>query len=280
MRAGRVCGYGTGKIMTQTFSSADLVLAARLEAADATNVMRMAQSAAGDAEFMAFEPIAGGFAVFAGAGSPMTHAMGIGMRGAVSEQELERMEAFFRDRGSPCLIDLCPMADTSVIAFVQSRPYRVIEFNNVMARRIEPGEIFERVEGVRPIQEGELPHWSRVVSEAFSENMPVNDSMVGLMSATCKGVHCWFAGEFEPVGGAAMGVQEGVALLSGDATLRSARRQGWQARLIRERLSTAQRLGCALASTTVLPGSASHRNYERAGFQLIYMRVNIMREFA
>jgi GNAT superfamily N-acetyltransferase len=265
--------------MAQLFSSADLVLAGRLEAADATNVMRMAQSASGDAEFLAFEPFAGGFAVFAGVGSPMTHAMGIGMRGAVSEEELERMESFFRDRGCPCVIDLCPMADPSVIAFIQSRPYRVIEFNNVMARKIDPDEIFEPAEGVRPVREGELPHWSRVISEAFSEDMPVSESLVDLMSATCKNVHCWFAGDSEPVGGAAMAVQEEVALFTGDATLRTARGKGWQARLIRERLAAAQRLGCRLASTSVLPGSASHRNYERAGFQLIYMRVNVMREF-
>lgn len=76
-----------------------------------------------------------------------------------------------------------------------------------------------------------------------------------------------------------MAVQEEVALFTGDAILKPARRQGWQARLIRERLAAAQRLGCQLASTTVLPGSASHRNYERAGFQLIYMRVNVMRTF-
>lgn len=148
-----------------------------------------------------------------------------------------------------------------------------------MARRIDPEEVFEPGEGIRPVQEGELPHWSRVVSEAFSENMPVSESMVDLMLATCKGVHCWFAGESNPVGGAAMAVQEGVALFTGDAMLQTARRQGWQARLIRERLLAAQRLGCQLATTTVLPGSASHRNYERAGFQLIYMRVNLMREF-
>lgn len=266
--------------MAQLFSSADLVLVARLEGADATNVMRMAQAASGNAEFMAVEPFAGGFAVFAGVGSPMTHAMGIGMQGAVQEQELERMEAFFRERGSPCLIDLCPMADPSVIAFVQSRPYRMVEFNNVLVRKIEPDEIFEPAQGVRPVQEGELPNWARVVSEAFSENVPVNEAMVDLMAATCKDVHCWFAGESQPVGGAAMTVQEGVAFLTGDATLSLARGQGWQARLIRERLSAAQRLGCRLACTTVLPGSVSHRNYERAGFQLIYMRVNVMREFA
>jgi hypothetical protein len=266
--------------MAHIFSSADMTLAARLEAADAANVMRMAQAVAGESAGVAVEPFAGGVAVFAGAGSPMTHAMGIGMLGSVAETELERMEAFFRDRGSASQIDLCPMADASVIAFVQSRPYRLVEFNNVMVRRIEPEEIFEPVEGVRPVSEGELPHWSRVVSEAFSEYMPVTDQMVNLMSSMCRVAHCWFAGDPEPVGGALMTVQEGVALLSGDATLISARRQGWQARLIRERLAAAQRLGCGLASATVLPGSASHRNYERAGFQLVYMRVNVMREFS
>jgi hypothetical protein len=30
---------------------------------------------------------------------------------------------------------------------------------------------------------------------------------------------------------------------------------------------------------SVLPGSLSHRNYERAGFELIYTRVNLQREF-
>lgn len=266
--------------MAHLFSSADLTLAARLEAADAGNVLRMAQTTAGESDSIAVEPFAGGVAVFAGTGSPMTHAMGLGMQGSVSEPELERMEAFFRDRGSPCVIDLCPMADTSVIAFIQSRPYRVIEFNNVMVRRIEPAEIFEPAEGVRLVLEGDMPRWSRVISEGFSEYMPVSEQAISLMSSMCKGAHCWFAGDPEPVGGALMAVQENVALFSGDATLITARRQGWQGRLIRERLAAAQRLGCQLASTTVLPGSASHRNYERAGFQLVYMRVNVMREFA
>jgi hypothetical protein len=265
--------------MSRIFSSADLSLAARLEAADAANVMRMAQAASQEPDGVAVEPFAGGVAVFAGTRSPMTHAMGIGMLGSVAEAEMERMETFFRERGSPCQIDLCPMADASVIAFVQSRPYRVVEFNNVMVRRIEPGEIFEPVEGIRPVLEGDLPYWSRVVSEAFSEYMPVTDQTVSLMSSMCRGAYCWFAGDPEPVGGALMAIQEGIALFSGDATLVAARHQGWQARLIRERLAAAQRLGCQLASATVLPGSASHRNYERAGFQLVYMRVNIQREF-
>ena len=263
--------------MGRPFSSADLLLAARLEGADAANGIRMAQAAS--SHDVMFQPFAGGVAVFAGVGSPATHVMGAGMRGSVSESELEEMETFFRDRGSPCLIDLCPMADASVIAFVQSRPYRVIEFNNVMVRGIQPDETFEPAAGIRLVAEGEMPHWARVVSEGFSEYVPLNEELMRVMVAMCSGAHCWFAVDPEPVGGAAMSAHEGVALFYGDATLPAARRQGWQARLIRERLAAAQRMGCNLASAAVLPGSPSHRNYERAGFQLMYTRVNLMREF-
>jgi len=55
------------------------------------------------------------------------------------------------------------------------------------------------------------------------------------------------------------------------------RGRGFQSALIAERLRQAARNGCDLAMASVLPGSLSHRNYERAGFQLIYMRVNLMR---
>jgi hypothetical protein len=262
------------------FSTADLALAARMEAADAENVMQMARSAAPVLPDTAFQPFAGGFAVFAGAASPMTHAVGIGLRGPVPESELEAMENFFRERGSPCVVDLCPLADASVIGFLQSRPYRVIEFNNVLARRILPDESFERVPGVQPVVESAIPLWSQMVSEAFSEYMPVSAQAVELLAASCQSSICWLAGEPEPEAGAAMGIQNGVALFYGDATRISARRKGWQSRLIRARIADAQRRGCGLAMVSVLPGSASHRNYERAGFQLIYMRVNLSRDLA
>ena len=74
--------------------------------------------------------------MFAGVGSPLTHALGIGMNGAVSDEEFDRLEAFFRERGSPSLIDLCPMADLSVIEQVTRRGYKLIEFNNLMLKRL------------------------------------------------------------------------------------------------------------------------------------------------
>ncbi len=193
---------------------------------------------------------------------------------------MKAIETFFRERGSNCVIDLCALADASVLEFLEARPYRVTEFNNVLARRISPDEIFEPAAGLRIASERELSRWARVVSEGFSEYLPVSNEMVELMAVTCREAQCWFAGREQPAGGGAMSIQEGVALLFGDATLRPARGRGWQSMLIRERLAAAQRQGCDLAMASVLPGSVSHRNYERAGFQLIYMRVNLMREFA
>ena len=242
-------------------------------------MLSIARAAVGSISEAAFGEFAGGTAVFAGIGSPMTHAMGIGMCGAVPESEMERMEGFFRNRGSACLIDLCPMADASVIAFVQSRPYRAIEFNNVLARSIRADEEFVAAPGVRAITELEAPLWARVVSEGFAEHMPVTGEMLAIMVTSGRVNQCWVAGEAEPVAGAAMNLQNRVAVLFGDASLVAARRQGRQSALIRARLAAAQQQGCDLAMASVLPGSGSHRNYERAGFELIYMRVNLMREF-
>ncbi len=261
------------------FNSSDLSLARRLEAAESANITAIARALSRDYAEAAFQPFAGGTAVFAGIDSPMTHALGIGLGGPVAESEMEAMEAFFHDRGSACLIDLCPMADSSVIAFVQSRPYRVIEFNNVLARKIDREETLQRSPGIRSATGGELPIWARVVAEGFSENIPPNDEAVDSMAATCAAGQCWLAGLSEPIGGAGMGTHHGVALFYGDSILLSARGRGWQTALIAERLKAARQQACDLAMVSVLPGSGSHRNYVRAGFQLIYMRVNLKRDF-
>ena len=262
------------------FASSDRQLAMRVEAAESANILAMARAAAATMPNAAFEEVAGGTAVFAGLGSPMTHAMGIGLSGDTSEAQLERMERFFRDRGSPCLIDLCPMADASVIAFVQSRPYRVIEFNNVLVRRIAADEVFAPVpDSIRLLAPAEYRRVSSVIMQGFMEGVAPSDEALEMMSGTSDVSQCWMVDTDRPLGGAMMGIQNKTALFYGDALLPEARRVGHQTALIRARLAAAQRQGCDLAMVNVLPGNGSHRNYERAGFQLIYMRVNVLREF-
>jgi GNAT superfamily N-acetyltransferase len=259
-------------------SGADVNLAARLEAAECVTMIRIAEASRDSITNLAVEPFAGGTAVFAGVGSPMTHAIGVGLRGEVPVEELARMESFFADRGSACIVDLCPLAHASVHFYFQSRPYRLAECDNVMAREIAADEPFEVSPGVRRAVTAEYTEWSSVVCRAFSEQMPVTDEAIAMMSATCKASEVWMAGLGEPVAAAAMNIAGGVAHLYGDATLPSARRAGWHSALIRARLAAAQEQGCQIAMASVLPGSQSHRNYERAGFRLLYMRVNLVRD--
>jgi GNAT superfamily N-acetyltransferase len=258
-------------------STTDLRLAQRIEKAEALNVVSIAEAVREPGSETALEPFAGGVAVFAGVGSPMTHAVGIGLNGNVATDELERMEDFFFARGSPTIIDLCPLADISVLSFVQNRPYRIVEFNNVMARMIELDSMYTTPKDRDVWEAGseELNTWARVVSTGFADPMPASDEAIAFIAKGARGMRCWLAGEGSAQAGAAMGIKEGIAVFTGDATLAGARRKGMQVHLINARLAAAQEAGCDLAVTCVLPGSASHRNYERCGFQLLYMRVNV-----
>ncbi len=270
--------------MTGGLSSSDRTLARRIEALEAASGLEMARALAASLPETraAAEPMAGGVAVFAGVNSPMTHALGIGMSGVVTSYEFDRLEEFFRSRNSPSLIDLCPMADPALVAMIQERRYHVIEFNNIMARPVTQGESFEVDPGwqVRVTGEDNLQSWSRVIVQGFEERTDVNEEFVRMMAATCSTSIC-FMGEANGAvcGGAGMGIRDGAAALYGDATLTTARGRGLQAALIRARLAYAREQGCDLAVAAVLPGSGSHRNYERAGFQLVYMRVNLSREW-
>src|SRR5437879_4711851 len=104
---------------------ADAVLARRIETAEAANARGCAPAGAEVLD------IAGGCAIFVGVDSPLTQAVGIGLSGPVSHAELDRLESFFRSRGSRGSIDFCPLADPSLMALLADRGYRALEFNNV-----------------------------------------------------------------------------------------------------------------------------------------------------
>ena len=101
---------------------ADAALARRLEAAEAANASGCTPSSP-DAAFL---DIAGGCAIFVGADSPLTQAVGIGLHGPVSAAEVDALECFFRTRDAKVSIDLCPLADPGlleILALVTLEPY-------------------------------------------------------------------------------------------------------------------------------------------------------------
>src|SRR5260370_36768422 len=81
----------------------DLSLARRLEAAEAAN----ARGCTAVHPEAATLDVAGGCALFVGAGSPLSHARGIGLQGPVHGAESDRMEAFFLSLGCDVASQRC-----------------------------------------------------------------------------------------------------------------------------------------------------------------------------
>src|SRR5262245_4902789 len=91
----------------------DQALAARLEETQAWRAVyyAQAQQARLDPPEGAQISVAGTPVIFGGAGLPVNRAIGLGMHGPVSVEDLDAIEAFYVERQADTVIDLCPLAD-------------------------------------------------------------------------------------------------------------------------------------------------------------------------
>jgi hypothetical protein len=165
---------------------ADAPLARRLEAAEAANA-RGSSSGPG----AALLEVAGGCAIFVGADSPLTHAVGLGLNGPVRESEIAAIEAFFRSRGANVTVDLCPLADPGMLQALAERGYRPTEFNNVLVKRLA-GTAICLTPHVRRAIAGERELWSHTVGCGFfeqceltAEEMDVGRAIFAMQGAIC-----------------------------------------------------------------------------------------------
>jgi GNAT superfamily N-acetyltransferase len=251
---------------------ADLSLARRLESAEAANARAFTRTAT------PFLEVAGGCAVFAGIGSPLSHAVGLGLDGPVREADLDTLEKFFRSRGAAVSLDLCPLADPELFLALGRRGYRITEFNNVMVKRLAGMEIVLTPRVRRATAEdGDL--WSHTLGQGFFEQPSLTDEEMDVGRAIFASPNslCYLAAAEtgEPAGGAAAAFHNGLVTLFADATVARFRRGGFHRELIAARLNEAAARGCEMATATTLPGSASQRNYERCGFEVVYTKVTL-----
>src|SRR5580704_14013520 len=257
----------------------DLALARRIELAEAHAAVDCAEAL----ERMrpgglgAVERIAGGFAIYCGAGSPVTQAVGLGLDGAVSEEEFDRLEAFYRSRNEAVRVETCPLADASLVRHFGERGYRVTEFSNVMALPLRGASSAAATTGYPPagvtierIGNQQMDLWTLTVSQGFLEVMK--------MFALGANVQCYLAQvEGAVAGGATLALREGVAGLFGASTLPAFRNRGVQTALLKERLRRAVAEKCDLAVCLAQVGSGSQRNVSRQGFSVLYTRVKFER---
>ena len=252
---------------------ADRALARRLEAAEAANA-RGTNRGTGTATLEA----GGGCAIFAGAESPLTHAVGVGLNGAVTDAQIGEIEQFFRDRRARPVFDVCPLADHGFIAALADRGYRITEFNNVLVKRVAGTEIVLTPRARRALPD-ESDLWSYTVGRGFFERaeLTTEEMEVGRAIFAMPEAMCYLASTEtgQVAAGAAMAIHEGLATLFADSTMTGFRRAGLHRELISARLNEAAARGCDLATASTLPGSGSQRNYERAGFHVVYTRITL-----
>lgn len=253
---------------------ADMALARRLEAAETANGRGCVPAASGAATL----EIGGGCAIFAGADSPLTHAVGLGLSGPVSRAEVIELEAFFRSRGARVAVDLCPLADPGLLETLGDRGYHVTEFNNVLVKRLAGSEIV-LTPRVRRAIPGEADVWSHAVGHGFFEqaDLTTEEMDVGRAIFTMPGALCYLASgdAGEPAGGGALAIHSGLATLFADSTIAAFRRHGLHKELITARLNEAVAQGCDMATASTQPGSGSQRNFERLGFEVVYTKVTL-----
>lgn len=231
----------------------------------------------------AVQEIAGGHAAFAGVGSPLSHALSMGLSGPVSPQDVDRLEDFYFSRGSFVEVVVSPYADPSLMLELGKRPYRLTEWNNVYYRPVTrevPGHD-PRLE-VRDLVPGEGRTWAELVGRCFAMRPQDLQMLVDLFSVTAAVPNAFAVlatWEGKPAGGAAgMYVREhGVAGLYGAGTLPEFRNRGIQTALLHHRLRMAAEAGCEHAVIVTLPGTASERNVVRTGFRLAYTKAAFQR---
>ena len=266
----------------------DKTLAVRLETAEALNQVEYAKAynRVGLEPEAAYKKIGSGYAVFAGINSPLSQSFGMGLEGEVMDDELDELEAFFRDRGAAVNVEICNMADMIMIQKLISRGYTISEFTHVLVRPISPADAFD-VKGdytIREAEEDEINTFSRVVAEGFVEvdSEFAQDALIEVFKVFFRQANCTCFAAINngaPAGGGAAFIQDGVAELGGASTLPAHRNLGIQTGLLRRRLSFGASKGCDLAMVTTLPGTTSQRNVQRQGFQIAYARTKFTREW-
>jgi len=224
-------------------------------------------------------------ASFAEHGSPYNKVVGLGFGGVPSTTALDEIEQAFAARGAPTQIELAHLADPDIGELLTGRGYRLESFENVLGCAIARGHERTTPAGIEVRRSGdeELDAWIDVVVDAAAhpdtqgvpwheefpreivENAERDSAAAGLAryAALRDGVLA---------GGASLRVDKGVAQLAGAGTAPGHRRRGIQSALLSYRLADAAAAGCDVAVITTQPGSRSHQNAQRQGFDLLYTR--------
>jgi ketosteroid isomerase-like protein/GNAT superfamily N-acetyltransferase len=270
----------------------DTDLAGRIERVEVQLIAQSSEAACRRTGLAGFViPVAGGVASFAGEGSPYNKVAGLGFGGVPDPAALDEIEQAFAAYGSPVQVELAHLADPAISAMLAGRGYQLESFENVLGRALTGAS--ERVMPpgveVRPSGEEEFETWLDVVAEGSvhpdTQGVPWHEefsreAIIGAERDSAAAGDTRYAALRDGVivGGATMRLSEGVAQLTGAATVPAHRRRGVQTALLSARLADAAAAGCDVAVIITQPGSKSQQNAQRQGFDLLYTRAVLVKQ--
>jgi GNAT superfamily N-acetyltransferase len=272
----------------------DTRTAARIERAEAHVIGAVATALTGSssAPDAIAVSVGAGLAAFVRPGSPLNKLIGVGLDAPLDDAVIAEIERLFADRREPVRAELSTLAVPELGQQLTARGYRLHGFENVLARTLTgvdppPAARVARVQVERVGPDHDL-RWKSVVVDAAlaaDETGVPPDAYsreavdVGIGDLLTAPGFLRYLASIDGViaGGASMLVHDGVAVLTGSATLPSHRRQGVQAALIARRLHDARAAGAELAAITTAPGTQSQANVMKRGFALAYARAILVR---
>lgn len=224
------------------------------------------------------EPVAGGYVCYAGDGSPLNRATGMGFGGPVTKAELDHIEHFYHSRNALARIDVCPLVDPSLLELLNLNCYCLEEFYSVLICSLPEDVVsvpLSQKVHISQAKPAEAELWLKTVAQGFGEEEIPSPETLDVLAPNFYGTSAicfiaWMDGQ--SVGGGATYIHNGVAEFGGTSTRPEFRRQGVQTALLQARLDAVREQGCDVAMVVTSPGSDSQRNVEQIGFRLAYTK--------
>jgi len=231
------------------------------------------------------EEICGGHMVFAGLGSPIGRATGLGFDRPITADDLDRIEQFYRAHNAPSQVDLTPLHEPAVFELFKERAYGIAELNNVLYRKLDPAEKFPNPPAgciIRRSPPDEADITGNIVETAFFPG-GAPEGFRGLIAPLyqmedARAFVAIMDGKPVACGTGLVIPKHRVFALCGAGTLEPYRGRGLQTALLRARMAAAIEAGCEYAAVVTQGGTTSQRNAERLGFQVAYSKATVIRQ--
>lgn len=120
--------------------------------------------------------VGGAYAMFDGAESPLTQTFGLGIFEEATNEHLETLENFFKERGAPVFHEISPMADLSLLSLLKERGFHPIELTSViylpLEREINLGFLLNPQIKTRIAGANEEKLWAETDARGWSTEAP------------------------------------------------------------------------------------------------------------